>query len=264
MSDRTLNWGESESAARYQTGDDDPDGGDFIVAKNTENETVLLQWNQTTVEWEFAGDVDMGGNDVTNAGLVSGVDGSFDTLEAEKAKINGYSSEDNRELVGFVSDTDRGSPASETIANVQRLEENDRYFVLEVLIFVGEESGEVVPLNLTIEGVGDGNYDYVLHDKNGSFDSRVTGADEYVLLESSEDSTPNPSGATFVVGGLGGRPQIGQESHRVGLRQGGKFLFNGDIGSENMDDPADFTFSTGSAAGFFTIALWAVQSRGEI
>ena len=91
MSDRTLNWGESEAAARYQTGDDDPDGGDFIVAKNTDNETVLLEWDNTDEQWVFAGDVDMGGNDVTNAGVVSAVDGSFDALEADKADTrSGY------------------------------------------------------------------------------------------------------------------------------------------------------------------------------
>ena len=70
MSDRTLNWGESEAAARYQTGDSDPDGGDFIVAKNTDNETVLLQFDNTAEQWVFAGDVDLGGNDLQSIGLV--------------------------------------------------------------------------------------------------------------------------------------------------------------------------------------------------
>ena len=94
MTDRTLNWGESEAAARYQTGDSDPDGGDFIVAKNTDNETVLLQFDNTDEQWVFAGDVDLGGNDVTNAGLLSGVDGSFDTLEAESASTEAVSTEE--------------------------------------------------------------------------------------------------------------------------------------------------------------------------
>ena len=97
MSDRTLNWGESEAAARYQTGDSDPDGGDFIVAKNTDNETVLLQFDNTAEQWVFAGDVDLGGNDVTNAGVVNGVDGSFDTLEAESVSTEalGIGNHDN-------------------------------------------------------------------------------------------------------------------------------------------------------------------------
>jgi len=90
MSDRTLFWGETTDGARYQSGDSDPEGGDFIVAKNTDNDTVLLQWNQTATEWEFAGAVDMGGNDLTNAGLLSGVNGSFDTLEAEQLLISDF------------------------------------------------------------------------------------------------------------------------------------------------------------------------------
>ena len=72
MSDRTINFGESESEATYQIQDTDgaAGGGNFVIAKDTNANTVLLQYNPSTDAWEYAGDVDMGGGDITNANAI--------------------------------------------------------------------------------------------------------------------------------------------------------------------------------------------------
>jgi len=60
--DRTVYWGESESAARYQTGDDDPDGGDFIVVRDLDDDLTLLQYDFPASTFVFGADVDLDSN----------------------------------------------------------------------------------------------------------------------------------------------------------------------------------------------------------
>ena len=66
MSDRTINWGDSEVEAVYQTGDDDPDGGgNFIVARDTDGGVTLLEYDPVAGEWVARGDVNLDGNDLS-------------------------------------------------------------------------------------------------------------------------------------------------------------------------------------------------------
>ena len=80
--DRIANWGESEAAARYQTGDTDPDGGDFIVARDLDGQRMLLKFDFAANEWQYAGDVDMGGGDINSVGTAR-----VDALETDQASI---------------------------------------------------------------------------------------------------------------------------------------------------------------------------------
>jgi len=80
MPDRTINWGDSQLAAKYQSGDSDPAGGDFVVAQRADGSQVLLQWNDTAGQWESTGDVDLGGNDLNSVGAAT-----VGTLEATNA-----------------------------------------------------------------------------------------------------------------------------------------------------------------------------------
>ena len=98
MSDRTLNWGESESEARYQTGDDDPDGGDFIVARDLDGERMLLKFDFTANEWQYAGDVDMGGGDLNSVGTAR-----VDALEAESVSTERVDGDANFYATQFAS-----------------------------------------------------------------------------------------------------------------------------------------------------------------
>jgi len=82
MPDRTIVWGDpADAGTKYRTQDDDPaGGGNFVVAEDTDGNTVLLQWNPdagTAGQWEYSGPVDLGGNDLTSVGTAT-----VDALEA--------------------------------------------------------------------------------------------------------------------------------------------------------------------------------------
>jgi len=73
MPDRTINFGESETEATYQIQDTDAvdGGGNFVVAKDTNANTVLLEYDPASDTWEYAGDVDMGGGNVSGVGTMT-------------------------------------------------------------------------------------------------------------------------------------------------------------------------------------------------
>lgn len=75
MPDKTINFGEPGSGARYRTRDDDPTGGgDYVVAETLDASgnpvDVLLRYDDTADEWVSGGPVNMSGNDVTNVGAL--------------------------------------------------------------------------------------------------------------------------------------------------------------------------------------------------
>ena len=72
--DRIANWGESESAARYQTGDDDPDGGDFIVVRDLDGDVTLLQYDFAASTFVFGSDVDLDSNALADVGSLNMAD----------------------------------------------------------------------------------------------------------------------------------------------------------------------------------------------
>ena len=89
MSDRTINFGESETEATYQIQDtDSTGGGNFVVAKDTNANTVLLQYDPDTDSWEYAADVDMNGGNVSAVGSLTA-----DSVNTEKATIGRLSSD---------------------------------------------------------------------------------------------------------------------------------------------------------------------------
>jgi len=87
MPDRTINWGDSQLDAKYQTGDSDPTGGDFVVAQRADGSQVLLQWNDTAGQWESTGDVDLGGNNLNSVGTAT-----VSALEADSINITAVES----------------------------------------------------------------------------------------------------------------------------------------------------------------------------
>ena len=80
MSDRTINWGDSEVESVYQTGDDDPDGGgNFVVARDTDGGVTLLEYDPVAGEWVARGDVNLDGNDL-----------SANAIDAAEVSANDY------------------------------------------------------------------------------------------------------------------------------------------------------------------------------
>ena len=84
MSDRTINFGESETEATYQIQDtDSTGGGNFVVAKDTNANTVLLQYDPDTDTWEYAGDVDINGGNVSGVGTLTAESVNTEDVDAE-------------------------------------------------------------------------------------------------------------------------------------------------------------------------------------
>ena len=62
MPDRSLNWGNpADSGTRWQTQDDDPNGGgNFVVLRDLDGDTVLFQYDPVDGEWQYFAPVSMG------------------------------------------------------------------------------------------------------------------------------------------------------------------------------------------------------------
>jgi len=139
MPDRTLNWGESEVDARYQTGDDQPDGGDFIVAKDTDGDTILLRWDHGGQKWVAGGDVDLDGNDINSVGTAS-----VDALEADGAVIGRLN---EHKYAGFYD----GSDVDERLTNALMDASDGDTIYLET---GGYEEDRTISKRITIRGSG--------------------------------------------------------------------------------------------------------------
>jgi hypothetical protein len=123
MPDRTINFGESETEATYQIQDTDAvnGGGNFVVAKDTNANTVLLEYDPAIDTWEYAGDVDMNGGNVSGVGTLTADSVNTDRL------LNGRTGaelvDQNTAWAGFSSGlltnpSDTSSTTYETIAEL--------------------------------------------------------------------------------------------------------------------------------------------------
>ena len=105
MSDRTINFGESETEATYQIQDtDSTGGGNFVVAKDTNANTVLLQYDPDTDTWEYAGDVDMNGGNVSGVGTLAAE--SVNTEDVDAESVNTDIIDITRKATAFTKDDD--------------------------------------------------------------------------------------------------------------------------------------------------------------
>ena len=175
--DRIANWGESESAARYQTGDDDPDGGNFIVARDLDGERVLLQFDYDADEWQYAGDVDMGGGDLNSVGTAR-----VDALEAELVstdevfiseetiKIKYFEVSDGILEIPFPEDiTDRNGPRVEYSLDVLRLDGGGGPFVAQLSDDGGSSYETSSSYEFTFEEIGTDGSDNGENDTRNNF-----------------------------------------------------------------------------------------------
>ena len=87
MGNRTLNWGQSASAARYQTQDDDAEGGDFVFVRDLDNATVPLQYLFTTEELLAGVGIDLDENDLANVGDVAATTASVSEAPSEATDV---------------------------------------------------------------------------------------------------------------------------------------------------------------------------------
>lgn len=78
MAERRINWGPGDGTGKYRT-EDTGSPGDFVVAEDTNGNTILLKWSSANGAWQYGGPVDMDGNDLTDAGTTV-YDASTDTV----------------------------------------------------------------------------------------------------------------------------------------------------------------------------------------
>lgn len=82
--ERTLNFGADETDARWQM-EDAGDGGNFVLARDLDGATVLLEYDATASEWVSRGPVNMDGNDLSNVGEVSSTAVSTEKIDIGNA-----------------------------------------------------------------------------------------------------------------------------------------------------------------------------------
>lgn len=112
MVDRRINFGDpADSGTRWQMEDDEnaAGGGNFVLAKDLDGNTVLLQYNPTSDAFEFVRAVDMGGEDVTGVGGVVGESGTGVYDDATQTVGDGTTSADHESVSTDELTTDRSS-----------------------------------------------------------------------------------------------------------------------------------------------------------
>jgi len=80
---RRINWGADATDAKYRT-EDTGTPGDFVVAEDTDGNTVLLKYDDTAGEWVYGGPVNMSGSDISNVGQLSST-----SVNTEQADVTG-------------------------------------------------------------------------------------------------------------------------------------------------------------------------------
>ena len=147
MSDRTAFFGETLEAARYRFGDTSTDGGNYVVAEDLDGERVLLQFDYDADEWQYAGDVDIGGGDLNSVGTAR-----VDALKAESVNTEGIdiagqitTVESDAELNNALSSADDGD-----IIRLLRAEYTDDYTVSNRVTIKGPGGGPIG--NMSLDG----------------------------------------------------------------------------------------------------------------
>lgn len=101
MVDRRINFGDpADAGTRYQIEDDAnaAGGGNFVLAKDLDGGTVLLQYNPTSDAFEYVRAVDLGGEDVTGVGGVIGESGAGVYDDATTTVGDGTTSADHESV----------------------------------------------------------------------------------------------------------------------------------------------------------------------
>lgn len=143
VDERTAYWGERD-AARYRTRDDDPTGGDYVVAEtldaNGDPVDVLLRWDDTANEWVSGGPVNMNGKDLTKVGA----------LDADSVSTGSLV------IGGTLYEEDGNSPINASSTDSVTYSVSGTYDQLIILAGSGEGFNQ-----LRVNGDSGQNYDYL-------------------------------------------------------------------------------------------------------
>ena len=230
----------------------DEENGDLVI-RDTDGTVAMRRADGT---WELESDLALNENDI------SGV-GAFDSesLNTEDATISNRGADDPHELVAHDTIADASS-LSETVT----LDEDPEKF--DYLIYVGymdDEDGENNPLQLEIEGRGDGNFDGTLIDEAETA-STYNGKNEDTLIEptEAEGADDHVWQGKFTRFRTGSRTQIFCGDGAPLTRGGGRYLKRTRSSSPAGTFPLDLTFKA-SASGDdleLTYTVLKTQDRG--
>jgi len=229
MPDRTIVWGDpADAGTKYRTQDDDPaGGGNFVVAEDTDGNTVLLQWNPdagTAGQWEYSGPVDLGGNDLTSVGTA--------TVDAPEA------GDTRTETIGsgqylYAGDFD-GGDADDRLDNALASASEGTTIYLERADY---GSDRTIPTpSLTIVGVG-------VQDSISGVSSRI------------QDASWTVSGSRCYIKNVGVsngtiKFDATSEGHRLFLRGSSELIVNSDeVLLSHIGRNGSITFNSGTSAG---------------
>jgi hypothetical protein len=253
-----------------------PDGGPYIAINENSGDielednsgNVVAKWDESATQWDFSS------NDIQNVGLIdtsSVTTGSLDassvttgSLDAESATINGQPENDPRELINYVS-VSGVSSISETIS-LDVLDE--QYYLIEVLLFQDDETSANNDLELTVGGLGAGDYSYTLIDESATT-SEVTGGDQYSLISpTASDSLDSHAGTwQLTTTTIGSRTDftISPLTYGALVRGQGQYFYSKG-GGVQTNDPFDLTFQASASGSDLTLraAVFEVQDRSEI
>ena len=172
MSDRTINFGESETEATYQIQDtDSTGGGNFVVAKDTNANTVLLQYDPGTDTWEYAGDVDINGGNVSGVGTLTAESVNTEDVDAESVNTEEQSTTGGLpdqviDSSVLVEDKTPQSDSSEAITISWTGLDASKTYLLDVAM---QGRGDDTDIQLFFNGVDDaGNEKYIYWDESGT------------------------------------------------------------------------------------------------
>ena len=246
MSDRTINWGDSEVEAVYQTGDDDPDGGgNFIVARDTDGGVTLLEYDPVAGEWVARDDLNLDGNDLSanaiDAAEVSANDYNDGAIDHDQTGNRTHSGDDLSPNA-----IDAGSVSAENMFNGADIESPDDGNILEFTgtgsdLRVTEPPRELEILD-TFEDTDDDTpvdydsgsleeFDYYVVDL---ISSAAPSADWYLTIN---NETSNDYDYISVDPDDGSRTKTDDDNKfelfRGGTLSQGRFVLNGDGGTGN-------------------------------
>ena len=242
MSDRTINFGESESEATYQIQDtDSTGGGNFVVAKDTNANTVLLQYDPDTDTWEYAGDVDINGGNVSGVGTLTA-----DSVNTEEQTLDGSDLEsqlkERSDIIAFDIDSEGGTNLDLSITGIDS-GEMDKF----ELVVVSYNSSNSADYFMRINGVESG----------GEYQHRII--DGTTIVEDSDRDeiiiglSDNSRGAVFKL------EVVEFDARRIGVStisntvvralSANKYLINGGMDSDEgpLDEINIFTNETDRA-----------------
>jgi len=184
----------------------------------------------------------------------------FESIQAEDLDVSGRPSQDHRELVDFESVRDYTGTVEVVADGIERDVEDD-WYVIEILQFDGRTANENGAVNLTVEGLDDGDYDYLYQDEFGDY-TRVTGDDSYPLVTKTSGSSREP----FI-----GQWQFGISRLRFGLwgdgtdtEEGEGEILRKSLGGDTPSAAFNVTISAELDDGSIDWAIWRLNRRSEI